>query len=133
MYKFSLEDLWDIPQQEAEKLSIDDLDENSISSCSCTVCKRMCRNPCIPTPTEASEIEAKGFSLTERNYEGRIVRMPSTTLEFRCEFQDKDGLCKLHKAGVKPKEAKLVSCQDDFYKILNVRDLILQEWEKEEE
>lgn len=85
-----------------------------VTTCSCSICKDMCKNPCIPTPEDAEALINAGYK--EKLCDGYIpvprldivlpVILPLKT-DKGCIFLTSDGLCQLHDKGLKPTEGKL--------------------------
>jgi hypothetical protein len=119
----------------------------SIRSCTCEVCKEMCRRPCWGTPADIEKIIHAGYGkrlmlyfydknikdsielLTpaQKGGEGRTLH----TEYFKrhgasCTFQDKRGLCILHDRDLKPSEGRSATCAGPG---ALCRDEIANEWE----
>ena len=118
------------------------------NSCSCNICKSMCKSPCIGTPQEILNIIEAGhgdkLSLTQwavgillGTHEGIIPIVAPTYNEKTgfCSFY-KDGLCELHSLGLKPTEGRFASCDDGKLPIETMEEVlqtpalqVINEWE----
>lgn len=113
------------------------------TDCSCEMCKRQCRTPCLATPLEIQ-------NLIETGYEKRLVpviwgagvlmgvtdrpiKMIQAKVEDNgwCTFRREDGLCELHDLGLKPTEGRLSHHSfgpDTYNPKINVAWLVAKEW-----
>lgn len=106
-----------------------DLAKLPTPTCSCLVCKRMCRRPCWPTPKEAEALIQAGFAdrlmldyhrdlkgpILSPAYVGREGKeglFPMLIDNPRCTFLDQNGLCMLHDKGLKPLEGRIATCRE---------------------
>ena len=87
-----------------------------ISACSCETCKNMCRRvPCLPTPIDVLRLILAGKKTDLdpvlvydpiRQVLWPVVRPKYDPDKSACTFFNKEGLCDLHNAGLKPTEGK---------------------------
>jgi hypothetical protein len=104
-----------------------------ITECSCGQCRAMCSEVCFPTPEEARKLIDRGYSarLEKREHETVFgetwfVLAPRSTKHV-CTFFDQNKNCILHDKGIKPLEARIVSCKRQKNEDL-IRELVCEEW-----
>lgn len=91
------------------------------SSCDCAQCKAMCgRFPCRGNPREMARLDLKrlrvspvtlGSGIMLLQPRGAQDHLDSHHYHGKCTFQDAEGHCTLHKAGLKPWEGRVATCK----------------------
>lgn len=117
------------------------------NNCDCTICRDMCKSPCIPTPKDVKKLIDAGFksqlALTYWGVGMLLGTHKKLILIIAPEYDENrkictfnvDGLCSLHNLNLKPLEGKLAHHSD-----LPARNLdevkekplfkIISQWEK---
>jgi hypothetical protein len=115
----------------------------SQTSCDCEVCRSFCRRPCWPTPEEAVRLMESGFGrqlmvdywITSAGYVGIIspacLGSAGGTAPFLanvgCMFH-RNGLCDLHRLGLKPIEGRLAHHTEDQPEGDSLHGLVASLW-----
>lgn len=103
-------------------------------SCTCDICRDMCKRSCWPTPEEAERLIDAGYAhKLMRDWWDRDDRLPYTEILCPaslgreggvapswvmdpCVFWN-GGLCDLHVPGLKPVEGRVTGCKGEWGKI----------------
>ena len=107
----------------------------SVSSCRCRICTGFCKNPCLPTPSQALELMQLG--MTRRlnivlcdNPDRRGLPIQTLMPRYRdgfCTFFN-GGRCTLHNRGLKPMEGALAIHNNSARLGADIRRDIINMW-----
>lgn len=109
--------------------------------CSCELCQKQCKVPCLGTPDDILRLLEAGYrdklsvsywmvGLLLGKLPARVPMVQAIQTEQGCVFF-KDGLCELHSTGLKPTEGKLSHHElklDNFIFELSLSWNVAREW-----
>ncbi len=109
--------------------------------CSCELCRKQCKAPCLGTPDDILKLLEVGYrdrlsvtywmvGLVLGKFPAAIPMVQAIRTDNGCVFF-KDGLCELHEPGLKPTEGKLSHHEirlDNFIFELSLSWNIAKEW-----